>query len=161
MTDKPGASGEAASRFDIIVIGGGVVGTAIARALSRYKWKTALLEKHAELSFGTSKANSGIVHAGFHSTPGTLKAELCVKGCSMYPDITSELDVEYKQNGVLMIAMSEAEAKRLHDFRRQGEENGVPGMRLVVGDELRALEPNLSDRVVAGLLARRESSISL
>jgi glycerol-3-phosphate dehydrogenase len=145
--------GDSTDRFDIAVIGGGVVGTAIARALARYRWRIALLEKHAELSFGTSKANSGIVHAGFHSKPGTLKADLCVKGALMYPDIASELDVEYKQNGVIMIAMSESEVDELRRYLRQGEANGVPDMRLIEGDELRALEPNLTDRVVAGILA--------
>ena len=66
--------------YDVIIIGGGVIGTAIARELSQYNLKIALLEKEIELSFGVSKSNSGIIHPGTQNPPGSLKGRLCVKG---------------------------------------------------------------------------------
>lgn len=139
--------------FDVLVIGGGVIGTAIARSLSKLKLEIALVEKDKELSFGTTKANSGIVHAGFHNSPGTLKTKLCVEGCLMFPNLCEELDVPFKQNGVLMVALSEEEIPKLYDFLEQGQQNGVPELVVLDREQLLEREPNISDKVVAGLFA--------
>ena len=141
------------ANYDVVIIGAGVVGTAIAREFSRYRLRTALLEKQPEPSFGTSKANSGIVHAGFHSPPGTLKSSLCVRGVELYPELVSDLDVEYKQNGTLMVAFAEEEKGGLHTYLEQGRAASVPHLELVERESLSDLEPNLSDRAVLGLLA--------
>ena len=82
-------------QVDVLIIGAGVVGAALARELSKYQLRTLLVEKEVDVSFGTSKANSGIVHSGLHDHPGTLKARLCVKGNRLYPELAAELNVLY------------------------------------------------------------------
>jgi len=139
--------------FDVIIIGGGVIGTAVAYNLSKLKLKIALLEKEMELAFGTTKANSGIVHAGFHSKPGTLKASMCVKGSLMYPKLCQDLDVPYKQNGVLMVAFNSEQLPELNVFYNQGRLNGLTDLKILTRDELLKKEPNLQDEVIAGLFA--------
>ena len=138
---------------DLAIIGAGVVGAAVARELARYDLRVVLLEREVEAAFGTSKANSGVVHAGFHSTPGTLKASLCVEGNAMFDDIAEELAVPFRRNGLLMVAMSADEVGVLREHFEQGWRNRVPGLRLLDADEARRLEPGLAPEVVAALYA--------
>jgi 2-polyprenyl-6-methoxyphenol hydroxylase-like FAD-dependent oxidoreductase len=99
--------------YDVIVIGGGVIGGAVLRELSRYQLKACMLEKQDDVCMGQSKANSGIVHAGFDAVPNTLKAKFNVLGNVMMPDYTAELGVKYKNNRSLVLAFSEEELKTL------------------------------------------------
>ncbi|MDI7246071.1 MAG: NAD(P)/FAD-dependent oxidoreductase [Bacillota bacterium] len=140
-------------KADVAIIGAGVVGAAIARELARYDLRVVLIEREVEAAFGTSKANSGVVHAGFHSTPGTLKASLCVQGNAMFDDIAGELSVPFRRNGSLMVAMSTDEVGVLREHFEQGRRNGVPGLRLLDADEARKSEPGLAPEVVAALYA--------
>ncbi|MGE5574095.1 MAG: NAD(P)/FAD-dependent oxidoreductase [Bacteroidota bacterium] len=140
-------------RADVAVIGAGVIGAAIARELARYDLAVVLLEREMEPAFGTSKANSGVVHAGFHSAPGTLEASLCVEGNVMFDEIAAELSVPFKRNGSLMVAMSLEEVDVLREYLDRGRRNGVPGLRLLDAGEVHALEPGLSPDVVAALHA--------
>lgn len=139
--------------YDVVIIGAGVTGCAIARELSKYDIKTALLDKEAEASFGASKANSGIVHAGFHSAVGMIKSELCVRGNYLYGVLQDELDIPFSRVGELMIARGKEEEEKLEFFLKQGNELGVPDLKIVRGEELKALEPHLSDDITAALYA--------
>lgn len=139
--------------FDVAVIGAGVIGALTARELSKYNIKTALLERCEDISMGSSKANSGIVHAGFDAQGGTLKAKFNVKGCEMMPGLCKDLDVPYKNNGSLVVAFSEEEMKTIKVLYDRGIENGVPGMSIIGREELKALEPNISDEAVGALNA--------
>lgn len=138
---------------DVVIIGGGVIGTLTARELSRYSLDVWLVEKEAEVGWGATKANSGIVHAGFHDKPGSAKAKYCVAGNALYPELCRDLDVSFEQNGILMVARSPEEEAVLETYKEQGEANGVPGLRIIGQDELRQMEPNLSPSITAGLLA--------
>ena len=89
--------------YDIIVVGGGAIGTSIVRRLSKYDVKIALLEKNTEICQETTKANSAIVHGGYDNKPGTLKARLNVRGNEMYPELARELEFEYKPMGINFI----------------------------------------------------------
>ena len=139
--------------LDVAIIGAGVVGCAIARELSRYKLTVGVFEREVDISFGTTKANSGIVHAGFHSPAGTLKASLCVRGCQMYPALAQELEVLYRQNGALMVAQNAEELPALEAFVLQGKENGLNDLSLLDRTRLLALEPNLSPELAGALWA--------
>ena len=92
--------------YDVTVIGAGVIGALTARELSKYNLKVALVEASNDVAMGASKANSGIVHAGFDAKPGTLKAQLNVKGCAMMSGVCADLSVPYKKNGSLVVAFS-------------------------------------------------------
>lgn len=142
------------SAYDVVIIGAGVTGCAIARELSKYDLKTALLDKEAEASFGASKANSGIVHAGFHSAAGMLKSALCVRGNYLYGVLKDELDIPFERVGELMVARGEEEEKKLEFYLNQGIALGVPDLKIVRGDELKALEPHLSKDITAALYAK-------
>lgn len=139
-------------QVDVMIIGAGVVGAALARELSRYQLRVLLVEKEVDVSFGTSKANSGIVHSGIHDHPGTIKARLCVKGNRLYPELAAELNVLYKQNGTLVVARDQSELPVLENLRNQGLANGVGEITFLKRDELLRLEPNLAPSLVGGLL---------
>ena len=101
--------------YDIAIIGAGVVGTQIARNFSKYDLKTVLLEKESDVAMGTTKANSGIVHAGFDCQSGTMMADLNVKGCRMMEEVATTLHVPYEKNGSLVVAFSEEEMEILRE----------------------------------------------
>lgn len=138
---------------DIIIIGGGVVGCAVARLLSRYQADMALLEGASDVAEGASKANSGIVHAGFDAKPGTLKAKLNVEGARMYPALCAEVDVPYGQPGAMVLAFTEEERAHVQTLYEQGVANGVEGLRVIEREEILSLEPNVNPDVVCALLA--------
>ena len=138
---------------DIIIIGGGVVGCAVARLLSRYEADVALLEGASDVAEGASKANSGIVHAGFDAKPGTLKAKLNVEGARMYPALCAEVDAPYGQPGAMVLAFTEEERANIRTLYEQGVANGVEGLRVIEREEVLSLEPNVNPDVVCALLA--------
>ena len=126
--------------YDAIVIGGGAVGCAAARELSRYDLRIALCEKGEDVCVGTSKANSAIVHAGFDAMPGTNKARFNVLGSRMMEKLSRELDFSYRRNGALVLCFDEKAMPILEELLRRGIANGVEGLRIVAGEELHRLE---------------------
>ena len=139
--------------YDVIIIGGGVVGAAAARELSRYELSVCLLEKEEDVCSGTSKANSAIVHAGFDALPGTLKAKFNVQGNAMMDELAQELSFEFRRNGSLVLCFSDEDMPKLGELYRRGIQNGVPDIQILTGNDVRKMEPNLTDEVVAALYA--------
>ena len=139
--------------YDVIIVGGGVIGCAIARALSRYQLKLCLLEREEDVCTGTTKANSAIVHAGFDAEPGSQKALFNVQGSRMMEPLCRDLDIPYSRCGSLVLSFDIADRPRLEALLQRGCENGVESLEIVEGDALRAMEPNLSDSAVAALHA--------
>jgi glycerol-3-phosphate dehydrogenase len=125
------------------VIGGGVIGCAIARELSKFKSETVLLEKETDVGSGVSKGNSGVLHSGLYYPRGSLKAKLCVEGRLMFPELAKQLDVPYKFCGKHVIAQTEEEIEDLEDLKAVGEGNGVEGLTIITGKELKKREPRL------------------
>ena len=138
---------------DIIIIGAGVSGCAIARELSRKNASILVVEKAEDVCCGTSKANSAIVHAGYDAAHGSLMAKLNVLGSEMMPGLSKELDFHYKQNGSLVVMLDEADRPNLVKLYENGVANGVKDLRIIERDELVAMEPNISDNAVAALYA--------
>jgi len=135
--------------YDVIIAGGGVVGCAIARELSRLDLNTALLEKEPDVGWGASCRNSGVVHAGYNNTPGTLMAKFCVEGNQGFEVLCAELDVPYKKVGKLVVADGPDEVPALERLKAQGETNGVRGLEMIDGDRVRELEPHLEHAYAA------------
>lgn len=139
--------------YDAVIIGGGVIGCAIARELSRYDLHTCVVEREEDVCSGTSKANSAIVHAGHDAAPGSLKARFNVEGNRMMGELAKELDFPFKRNGSLILCFSEEDMPALRALYEKGVANGVPDLSIITGDEVRAMEPNVTDTVVAALYA--------
>lgn len=137
---------------DIIIIGGGVVGCAVARLLSQYEAGVALLEGADDVAEGASKANSGIVHAGYDAKPGSLKAKLNVEGARMYPALCAEVDAPYGRPGAMVLAFHEEERETIQKLYEQGIANGVEELRVIEREEILSLEPNVNPDVVCALL---------
>lgn len=137
--------------FDITIVGAGVVGCSIARALSKYDLKVCVLEKGPDVATGTSKANSGIVHGGHDATPGTLKAKLNVRGNEMFDQLVGELDFPFKRNGSLVLCFEESEKDGLKELLEKGKKNGVPNLEILDREKILELEPNVNDDVVGAL----------
>lgn len=139
--------------YDVIIIGAGVSGCAIARELSRKKASILVVEREEDVCCGTSKANSAIVHAGYDAKHGSLMAKLNVQGSQMMPQLAKDLDIHFEVNGSLVIMMSEEDRPNLVELYENGKANGVQGLRIIERDELRQMEPNISDDAVAALYA--------
>lgn len=137
--------------YDICVIGAGVVGTNIARELAKYELKVCVIEKLGDVGCGCSKANSGIVHGGYSDEPGTIKAELCVKGNRMYEQMEKELNFGYRKTGSFVLAFNEEENEKLDEIYHKGIKNGVEGLEIIDGDKARQMEPHLSEAVTKAL----------
>ena len=137
--------------YDVIVIGAGVIGSAIARELSKYELKLCVLEKDEDVCSGTSKANSGIVHGGFDPAVGSMMAKMNIRGAELIRELHEPLDFAYRQNGSMVLCFDEADIPALHTLYERGIANGVKGMSILTGDEARALEPAISGEVVAAL----------
>ena len=137
--------------YDVAIVGAGVVGSCVARELSRLMLKIVVLEKDFDVAGGSSKANSGIVHGGYDARHGTLKAKYNVLGQRMFDQLARELDFTFRRNGSLVIADKE-NATRLEILIAQGIANGLTDLRIAYGDELLLLEPNLNDSVYAALV---------
>ena len=142
-----------ATIYDVTIVGGGVVGCAIARELSRYQLKTCLVEREEDVCSGTSKANSAIVHAGFDAQPGSMKARMNLEGSRRMEALSRELDFPYRRNGALVLCLSESDRPALEALYARGLENGVEGLRILSGNEAREMEPRVSDAAVAALYA--------
>ena len=136
---------------DILIVGAGITGCALARRLSRYNVSVLVLDRACDLADGATKANSGIVHAGYDAVPGTAKAKYNVRGAAMYPDLCASLSIPYRQNGSLVIALSENDRAAVEKLRVRGEQNGVPGLRILERAEVLSMEPNLNPQVVCAL----------
>lgn len=146
--------------YDIVIIGGGVVGCSIARELSKYKLKVALLEKEVELAFGVSKSNSGIIHPGTQTKAGSLKGKLCVEGNILIRKIAKELGIDFQEVGELIVAFSKDDISKLEEVKVEAEKLGVKNMRIVDQRWLKKNEPNLSRDVVAALFIPSAGIIS-
>lgn len=139
--------------YDVLVIGAGVVGSAIARELSRYQANICVIEKEEDVCNGTSKANSAIIHAGFDAKPNSLKAKLNVRGNELMDAISEELDIPFIRNGSLVVCTKDQERSGLEDLLHKATVNGVSGCRIVEREELLQMEPNVADDVTCALYA--------
>ena len=145
---------------DIIVIGAGVVGCAVARELSKYKLDVLVIDKNEDVAEGISKANSGIIHGGYNEKKGTLKAKLNLQGNKMMDELADKLQFPFKRNGALVLAFNEDELERIKLLKSNGENLGVEGLELLNKEEILALEGNINQDVVGALHVKSSGIVS-
>lgn len=148
------------NRFDVIIVGAGVTGAMLARELSKLQLSVCLVEKENDVAMHASHANSGIVHGGYDPVPGTMKAKMNSEGVELLYKAAEELNVPCVHNGSMVCAFSEEENKHLEMLLDRGRQNGTPGLKLLTGDEARAIEPNLSTAITAVLHVTNAGIIS-
>ena len=146
--------------YDVAIIGCGIIGAATAYELSRYDLKVVALEAENDVANGTTKANSAILHAGYDPEPGTKMARLNVEGVKLAKELCEKLAVERKQIGSFVLAFNEDEMKTVQELYDRGNQNGVPDMKVLTGDEVRAMEPAISGEVVGALYAPSAAIVS-
>ena len=145
---------------DIVIIGGGIIGCSIARELSKYKLSITVIEKMDDVASGISKANSGIIHAGYNEKKGTLKAKLTLEGNQLYDTLSKELDFPFLREGALILAFNEDEHKKLLVLKENGEDLGMTGLQMLSKEEAIALEPNLSTSITSALFVKNSGIIN-
>src|SRR5699024_3008161 len=145
---------------DVVIVGGGICGCSLLYELSRYDVQAVLLEKENDVSVGTTKANSAIVHAGYDPHPGTKMARYNVEGNALVKELCEKLDVPYQQIGSLVLAFDEEQDALVRELCARGEKNGVPGLRVLSAAELQELEPNVSREATSALLAPTAGIVS-
>lgn len=137
--------------YDVIIIGAGIIGGAMAREVARLDLKAAVLEGQADVAMGSSGANSAIVHAGYDAKPGTAMARTNVAGSRLYDAWKEELGIPFERNGSMVLAFGPEDMETLEKLYQQGVQNGVEGQRILSAEEARELEPSLSEEIVAAL----------
>ena len=155
--------------YDVIIIGGGVIGCCIARTLCKYNLKICLLEKEADIASGTTKGNSGVVHAGYAAERKYIKRNLCIRGNKLYSQAWEELNFPFKRIGSFVVALEDGQIKDLEEYRKKGTEDGIPGLEVILDkDKILHMEPSLTDEVVgvlhaptAGIVSPYEMTIAL
>ena len=146
--------------YDTVIIGAGISGCAVARYLSRYRLKILVIDAEDDIAGGATKANSGIVHAGYDCHPGTLKAKLNVEGTAMFPKLAKELNFPFMVNGSLVLCFHKEEYHVLEELYERGKKNGVPGLKLLTPDEAYKIEPNLAVGLASALWAPNAGIVS-
>ena len=153
---------------DVVVVGAGIVGSAIARRLSRYRVRTVLLEKHSDVCMGTSKSNNAHIVCGADCPPGKIETEIVVRSNSSYDRVTEELQVPYKRIGTAYVAIKDEEVRKLEAMQEAAAKNGVAGTRILGRDEILEIEPRLTGETRAalwvphdGILAPYELGVAL
>lgn len=147
--------------YDVIIIGGGVTGCCIARTLSKYDLKICLLEKESDIASATTKANSGVVHAGYASPRDYIKRHMCIKGNSLYTQAVKELNFPFKRVGSFVVALEDSQIKILDEERKKGIEDGIKGLELILDKkQIKKMEPNITDDVVGVLHAPSAGLVS-
>lgn len=139
--------------YDVAVIGAGVIGMSIFRELTKYDLKVVALEKEKDVSMGTTKANSAIVHAGYDPKVGTLMAKYNVKGNEMFEDLCKELSVPFKRNGSLIIGFDDEDMETIRGLYENGKQIGVKGLEILSKEEVLEKEPNLNKNIKGALFA--------
>lgn len=147
-------------KYDVAIIGAGISGACIARELSKTTAKVVMIDKENDVSCGTSKANSGIVHAGYDPVPGTLMAKYNVQGASMFPDLAKELDFDYKEIGSLVLAFDESGIEKIKTLYERGIKNKVRHVELLSEEQVKSLEPNINENVKGALFSKTAGIIS-
>lgn len=147
-------------QYDAVIIGGGILGCFAARNLRRWNISTLLLEKEDDVCKGITRANSAICYAGYDNKPGSLKAELTVRGNANMESLCRELDVPFSRCGSLLVAYEERTVKQLERKHQNGIKNGVPGLKLLSGKEAETMEPMLRPGVVAALYAPSTGTVN-
>lgn len=145
---------------DVVIVGGGVCGCSLLYELSRYKLSAVLVEKENDVSVGTTKANSAIVHAGYDPHPGTKMARYNVEGNALVKELCEKLDVPYQQIGSLVLAFDADQDALVRELFDRGTQNGVPGMKVLSAEEVREMEPNVSSEVTSALYAPSAGIVS-
>ena len=140
--------------YDVIIIGGGIVGTSVARALSRYQLKVALLEKENDVSMGATKANSAIVHGGYAEAHAKVKGRLCYQGRKQFEQLNKELNFGFDPIGSLVLAFEEEQKQGLEDLMANGLLNGLDDLEILDHDAIMALEPNVNPEVKYALYCK-------
>ncbi len=148
------------TKFDVIIIGAGISGSCIARELSKTKAKVCLLDKENDVSCGSSKANSGIAHAGYDPVPGSLMSKLNVRGAALLKELSEVLDYDYKPIGSLVLAFDENGDKKVKELFERGKKNGVKELSVLSGEEVRQIEPNINEEVTSALYSKTAAIIS-
>jgi len=147
--------------YDIIIIGGGVTGCSIARTLSKYDLNICLLEKEADIASGTTKANSGVVHAGYSADRKYIKRNLCIRGNKLYTQAQKELNFPFRRIGSFVVALEDTQIEELEEQRKKGLQDGVPDLELILDKEkIKKMEPNLTDEAVGVLHAPSAGIVS-
>jgi glycerol-3-phosphate dehydrogenase len=146
--------------YDVIIIGSGILGTMTARELSRYHLKALVLERAYDVGEGATKANSGVLYAGFHPRGGSLKGISCVQGNARYSELCKDLQVSMSYVGSLFVAFHEEGIDTLYDKKKKGMLNGVTGLEIMSGADARRMEPGLSPKVLQALYAPTTGIIS-
>ncbi len=139
--------------YDVAIIGAGIIGASIFRELTKYNLKVVVIDKENDVSMGTTKANSAIIHAGYDPEEGTLMAKYNVKGNEMFEELCKELNVPFKRNGSLVIGFNEENMETIKKLYDNGVKIGVKNLKVLNRDEVLEKEPNLSEEVVGALYA--------
>ena len=146
-------------KTDVVVIGAGAVGCAVARELSKYEVNVIVVDKNEDVGGDASKSNSAIIHTGYDATPGTLESQLVVAANPMYDEICQDLDVPFARIGAILPAITQEQFDKLPEIKEKAFRNHVYDVEYKSREELLAMEPNLNPEVKGGLWIPRESII--
>ena len=141
-------------KTDVVVIGAGAVGCAVARELSKYDVDVIVVDKNEDVGGDASKSNSAIIHTGYDATPGTLESQLVVAANPMYDQLVKELDVPFKRIGAILPAITDEQFEKLPEIKEKAFKNHVYDVEFKTGKELLKMEPNLNPEVKGGLYTR-------